>query len=75
MFFRSTLAAAAAASLSRRDALAALYRPVSVRSRDVIAVTGDGREVTLTTSVLTDLQAKLRGRLLVAGDDGYDDAR
>jgi len=42
---------------------------------DVDAVTGDGRSVTLTTAMLGELRAQLRGRLLLAGDAGYDEAR
>jgi FAD/FMN-containing dehydrogenase len=42
---------------------------------DVAAVTGDGREITLRGTDIRDLAAKLQGQLLLAGDDGYDDAR
>ena len=43
--------------------------------RDVEAVTGDGKSVTLTDAELAELRSALRGGLLLAGDDGYDDAR
>jgi FAD/FMN-containing dehydrogenase len=42
---------------------------------DVDAVTGDGRQVTLTEAMLSELRGRLRGRLLLADDAGYDDAR
>src|SRR5437868_1910548 len=42
---------------------------------DLTAVTGDGREVTIKGSDVRDLAAKMRGRLLIAGDEGYDKAR
>jgi FAD/FMN-containing dehydrogenase len=42
---------------------------------DLTAVTGDGREVTVKGADVRDLAAKMRGRLLIAGDDGYDKAR
>jgi FAD/FMN-containing dehydrogenase len=42
---------------------------------DVSAVTGDGREITLRGTDVRDLAAKLHGQLLLAGDDGYDNAR
>lgn len=42
---------------------------------DVPAVTGDGREIMLRGADIRDLAAKLHGQLLLAGDDGYDDAR
>jgi hypothetical protein len=42
---------------------------------DVAAVTGDGREITLRGTEIEALGTSLRGRLLLAGDDGYDEAR
>ncbi len=42
---------------------------------DVPAVSGDGRELVLRGTDLAELDRALRGRLLLAGDDGYDDAR
>ena len=42
---------------------------------DIPAITGDGREITLRGADIRDLAAKMRGSLLVAGDNGYDKAR
>ncbi|HSR42922.1 MAG TPA: FAD-binding protein, partial [Longimicrobiales bacterium] len=42
---------------------------------DVDALTGAGRDVTLRGADIAELAAKMRGRLLLAGDDGYDQAR
>ncbi|MDH5198607.1 MAG: FAD-binding oxidoreductase, partial [Gemmatimonadota bacterium] len=42
---------------------------------DVAAITGDGADVTLRGTAIKALAAKLRGRLLLATDDGYDQAR
>jgi FAD/FMN-containing dehydrogenase len=42
---------------------------------DLAAITGDGREITLRGADVRDLAAKMRGRLLIAGDEGYDKAR
>jgi len=42
---------------------------------DIAAVTGDNRAITLRGSEVGELAAKLRGQLLLAGDNGYDDAR
>ena len=42
---------------------------------DVAAVTGDGRDVTLRGADIKALADSLRGRVLLAGDDGYDAAR
>lgn len=74
-FLRSALVAAAAASVPRRRLLAELYRPVSQTPPDVPGVTGDGNEVVLSGKAIADLAARMKGRVLLAGDDGYDDAR
>src|SRR5690606_3385640 len=42
--------------------------------RDVEAITGDGRMVVLTDAALAGLRSQLRGRLLLANDDGYETA-
>ncbi|MBM0104716.1 FAD-binding oxidoreductase [Steroidobacter sp. S1-65] len=42
---------------------------------DVAAITGDGREVTLRGAEIRELAEKLQGHLLLAGDNGYDQAR
>jgi FAD/FMN-containing dehydrogenase len=43
--------------------------------KDLPAVTGAGREITLRGTDIRDLAAKMRGQLLIAGDAGYDTAR
>jgi FAD/FMN-containing dehydrogenase len=76
VFVRSTLAAAAAgAAIPRRIALAAMFTPAPRFPQDLAAVTGSGEQVTLSGKAVADLRALMRGRLLLAGDDGYDDAR
>ena len=77
-FVRSTLAATAAAALPfpRSASGSTPFRPLSSSTRrDVTAVTGDGREVTLGSAELADLDRRLFGRVLLAGSEGYDDAR
>lgn len=74
-FVRSSVAAVAAASLPRQDLLAALYRPVSQAPPDVTGVTGTGREVVLAGEAIADLAARLKGPLLLRGDEGYDESR
>lgn len=74
-FVRSTLAATAAMAIPRSRPLEAFYREASTSPADVTAVTGDGREVTLTEAAISDLAARLRGRVLLAEDDGYEEAR
>jgi FAD/FMN-containing dehydrogenase len=74
-FLRSSAALAAAATLPTPRRLEALYRPVIRPRADVRAVSGDGRALTLTTDAIADLAARLRGRVLLAEDVGYDQAR
>jgi hypothetical protein len=74
-FLRSALAAATIAALPRSDLLAAIYKPLRPDVPDIPAVSGDGRELTLRGRDIAELGASLRGELLLAGDDGYEDAR
>jgi hypothetical protein len=74
-FLRSSAVLAAAAALPRPSRLEAYYRPVTRPRADIRAVTGGGRELTLTTEAVADLASRLKGRVLLAEDDGYDQAR
>ncbi len=74
-FVRSSVAAAVAASLSTRRSMAALYQEAPQAPPDVDAITGAGGEITLKGKDIADLAARMRGRLLLPGDDGYDQAR
>ena len=74
-FLQSAAATAAIVSLPGRPAFATAFRVAPRRFSDVEAVTGDGERVVLTSAALADLKARLRGGLLLAGDDGYDRAR
>jgi len=74
-FLRSGAALAAAAALPIPRRLEAFYRPVTRPRADVPAVTGEGRGITLTTEAIAELAAKIRGRVLLAADEGYDSAR
>ncbi|HLS81942.1 MAG TPA: FAD-binding oxidoreductase, partial [Steroidobacter sp.] len=71
-FLQSSSAVALFALSSRRAAYAAVR---SGATPDVAAVTGDGRPITLRGADVEDLAAQLRGPLLLAGDDGYEEAR
>ena len=71
-FLNSSLLAAAVSIPGIRTAYAVVG---SGQVADVAAITGDGREVTLRGADIRDLAAKMRGQLLIAGDDGYDVAR
>jgi hypothetical protein len=74
-FFRSTAAAAAALAIPARPTLATLYRSADQQAQDLAAVTGDGKQITLTAKSITDLKARMRGRVLLSADPGYDEAR
>ncbi len=75
VFLRSAVAAATVMSLPRRPLAAAVLRSSQPQLPDIDAVTGDGQQVTLRGRDIADLRARLRGRLLLARDQGYDDAR
>src|SRR5205814_7222904 len=74
-FIRSTALAAAALSVPRKQSLAALYQPAPRLPEDVVGVSGDGRQITITGKAIADLRSRLRGRVMLATDQGYDDAR
>jgi hypothetical protein len=74
-FLQSAAAVAAALSLPHNHAFAEVLRAEPVPPSSLDAVTGDGRPVSLSPRALADLRARLRGRLLLANDEGYDDAR
>jgi hypothetical protein len=74
-FIQSAAASAAALSLSPRSSFALPVPGYGRLHGSVDAVTGDGRTVTLSDEVLGQLRGRLRGRLLLADDGGYDDAR
>jgi FAD/FMN-containing dehydrogenase len=73
-FLQSAFAAAAVVALRPRLVHARSLRssPIDV---DVDAVTGDGRSITLPARAIADLERRLHGRLLLAADDGYEQAR
>ncbi len=72
-FLASSVAAAVAVSLPIGRLLAA-GRGLPVAG-DVAALTGSGAATTLERAALQELRDSLRGALLFAGDDGYDQAR
>ena len=74
-FVRSSIAAAVASTLPAKRLLGARYSPFQQVPPDVDAITGGGREITLRGSDVADLAARMKGRLLLGGDEGYDDAR
>jgi hypothetical protein len=71
--FLSTSLITAAASFSGSRVAYALVASGPVA--DIVAVTGDGKEITLRGADIRNLAAQMRGSLLIAGEDGYDKAR
>jgi len=75
-FLRTTLAASASASLLPHRALAEGRWQVAPQvPPDLPAVTGAGERITLRGRDVADLAARLRGRLLLPGAQGYEEAR
>jgi len=74
-FLHTSIAAAAAVSLPSQQAVAAALAALSEVAGDVDAVTGDGAQVTLERAAVQELSDRLRGRLLLPGYDGYEQAR
>lgn len=70
-FCGSALATVAATSLPLH-LLAAADAPIA---NDVPAIGMSGKQILLPRSDLAELRARLRGQLLLAGDEGYDTAR
>src|SRR4029079_8062149 len=69
--FLQTALAASALALAARQA----HADSSSTPSSLTAVGMSGKPVTLTASDLKDFRASLRGKLLLAQDDGYDQAR
>jgi len=68
------VAASAAALLPARTLWAEVSGSGAVPSQ-VAAVSSEGKPVTLTAAEVKELRASLKGKLLLAGDAGYDQAR
>ncbi len=75
LFLQSSAAMAAAVSLPTSSAMAAAIATLSEVNTDINAVTGNGSPILLEQSALKELKGSLRGRLLLAGNEGYDAAR
>lgn len=70
----ATVAALPIALLSKTAMAQAVAEMTEVKS-DILAVTGDGAEVSLEHAAVEELKQALRGNLLLPGQDGYDTAR
>jgi hypothetical protein len=74
-FVRGSLAAAVAASLPAANSFGAILGPTPKVDRDLDAITGAGKSVTLTRSAVQELGDSLRGNLLLPGHPAYEEAR
>lgn len=74
-FLNTSLAAAVAAALPAHHAMAAALAAMSKVEGDVDALTGNGAQITLERSAVQELADHLRGRLLLPGFEGYEQAR
>jgi len=76
LFLRNAIATAVAASMpaSHLWAVSLLHKPTEVPG-DIEAVTGDGAQVTLKQAAVQELSDSLKGKLLLPGVEGYDEAR
>ena len=74
-FLGSTLSAAVAAAVPNTAYANALLRSLTLVSSSIVGRSGDGVEVTIEKAALEELKSELRGRLLLAGNEGYDAAR
>jgi hypothetical protein len=74
-FLRTSVAAAVSTSLPVwADFEEALHRPTAIDT-DIVAVTGDGTDVTLAKAAVQELSDSLKGKLLLPGSPAYEDAR
>lgn len=73
--FLGTSIFAAAAAVPFTRAWPAILGPSATVDRDLDAVTGDGKSITLKRAEVQELGASLRGNLLLAGHPAYDSAR
>jgi hypothetical protein len=74
-FVTGSLAAAVAASLPAHAARGALLGPSKTVDRDLEAVTGAGKPITLTRAAVQELADSLRGNVVLPGHAVYEDAR
>ena len=74
-FLRGSVAAAVASALPTNLLWASLRHSPTQVSADVNAVTGDGAEVTLRQVAVQELSDSMRGKLLLPGNEAYEEAR
>jgi FAD/FMN-containing dehydrogenase len=73
-FCKTALAAAVAGAVEHSTAIAA-EEASSGAATDIVAVTGNGREVSISKAELNELSESLDGKLLLPGNERYESAR
>ncbi len=73
--FLGTSVLAAAATLPMSRAWPVILGPSNSVDRDLDAITGDGKSLTLRRAEVQELGKSLRGNLLLPGHPAYDPAR
>jgi FAD/FMN-containing dehydrogenase len=74
-FCQTAVGAAVAATLPTSRTIAAALQALTTVAGDIDGLTGDGAEVVLRQTDVQELSDSLRGRLLLPGNAGYDEAR
>ena len=74
-FFAATLTGAAIAALPMRCLLAEGAAGASVPDADITAIKLSGGPTVIPKTAVAGLRSRLRGSLLVSGQDGYEQAR
>ena len=74
-FLGSSLSTAIAAALPGTVHASALLHSLTTVTSSIVGLSGSGEEITIEKAALEELKGELRGRLLLAGSDGYDIAR
>jgi hypothetical protein len=72
-FLHTSLLAAATTAACLRSAYAVVATDKTIA--DIAAVSGDGKPITLRGAEIRELARQMQGPVLIAGDEGYDDAR
>ncbi len=74
-FLRSALSAGVAATFAKSANAISLLQSLGTVSSSLVGRTGNGDEVAIEASALEELKGALRGNLLLADSEGYDQAR
>jgi FAD/FMN-containing dehydrogenase len=74
-FCRTAVASLVGASVPVSQLIAQAHQVVSTAGSPLLAVTGDGARIELKRSAVNTLGGQVAGRVLTAGDEGYDTSR